>query len=85
MLITEQAELGLINKMAEVGQMKIKEMITFLNLFDHEAEIEIEIYETETGAYVDSTAVIAISNVQEALGPVLKIDVEADKFRKLLR
>ena len=64
--------------------MKVKDLIEFLNVFDNNDEVEIEVYETGTGRYVDTTAAIAFSDIQEALGPVLKIDVEADKFKKLL-
>jgi hypothetical protein len=45
-------------------------------------EIEIEIYETISGRYVDTTADIAV--VEDGLGLVFKIDVEAEKFRKCI-
>ena len=53
----------------------------FFPLFD--AEIEIEIYETGTGKYIDTTAAITIVE-EDVFVPTLKIDVEADKFKKCL-
>lgn len=64
--------------------MKVKDLIEFLNVFDKDDEIEIEVYETETGSYVDTTAAVTVADIQTALGPVLQIDVEANKFKKFL-
>jgi len=64
--------------------MKVRDLIEFLNVFDNDDEVEIEIYETGTGKYVDTTAAIAMSDVQETLGPVLQIDIEAVKFKNFL-
>lgn len=44
---------------------------------------EIEVYETISGCYVDTTADIAI--VEDTCGLVFRIDVEAEKLRKFLR
>lgn len=54
-----------------------------LKAYGDEEEIEIEIYETVSGKNIDTTADIAI--VEDGLGLVFKIDVEADKFRKYIK
>lgn len=46
-------------------------------------QIEIEIYETITGKYVDPTSAIQIV-VEDAFVPTLRMDVEAGKFKKYL-
>ncbi len=63
--------------------MKVGDLIDLLNLYDNEDEIEIEIYETGTGKYVDTTAAIQIVE-EDAFVPTLRIDVEAGKFKKYL-
>ena len=45
--------------------------------------VEIEIYETVTGEYVDTTAAVSISDIRETLGSVFQIDIEAGKFMKI--
>lgn len=42
-------------------------------------EIEIEIRETVSGKYIDTTADITID--EDAWAPTLRIDVEAGKFK----
>lgn len=64
--------------------MRVRDLIEFLNMFDKDDEIEIEIYETVTGEYVDTTAAVSISDIRETLGPVFQIDIEAGKFKKFL-
>ncbi len=46
-------------------------------------EIEIEVYETISGKYIDFTADITI--VEDTCGPTFRIDIEAEKVRKFLR
>lgn len=53
-------------------------------MFDKDDEMEIEVYEIGTGSYVDTTAAITVADIQTALGPVLKTDVEANKLKKFL-
>ena len=65
--------------------MKVEELMSLLSAYEDDDEIEIEIYETMSGKYVDTTANITISDDDLAFVPVLKIDVEAEKFRKFLR
>lgn len=52
-------------------------------LMHYSDDDEIEVYETTSGCYVDTTADIAI--VEDACGPVFRIDVEAEKLQKFLR
>lgn len=54
-----------------------------MKLYDNDGEIEIEIYETITGKYVDTTAAIQIVE-EDAFVPTLRIDLEAGKFKKYL-
>lgn len=63
--------------------MKAGDLIDLLKLYDNDDEIEIEIYETGTGKYVDTTAAIQIVE-EDAFAPTPRIDVEADKFKKYL-
>lgn len=63
--------------------MKAGDLIDLLMLYDNDDEIEIEIYETGTGKYIDTTAAITIVE-EDAFVPTLKIDVEAGKFKKYL-
>jgi hypothetical protein len=62
--------------------MKCGDLMDLLTAYGEDEEIEIEIYETISGRYIDTTADIAI--VEDGLGLVFKIDVEAEKFRKYI-
>lgn len=62
--------------------MKYGDLMDLLTAYGEDEEIEIEIYETISGRYIDTTADIAI--VEDGLGLVFKIDVEAEKFRKYI-
>lgn len=64
--------------------MKVGDLIDYLYTFGNDEEIEIEIHETATGRFVDSTAAVVISESEFAIGPTLQIDVEAGKFQKFL-
>lgn len=60
--------------------MKAGDLINLLTSYDEDDEVEIEIYETVSGQYIDTTA--AISVVEEGpFAPTLRIDVEAGKFK----
>lgn len=63
--------------------MKCGDLMELLKAYGDEEEIEIEIYETVSGKYIDTTADITV--VEDGLGLVFKIDVEADKFRKYIK
>ena len=58
--------------------MKAGELIDLLMLYDKDDEVQIEIYETLSDNYIDTTAAITI--VEENV-PTLRIDVEAGKFK----
>ena len=62
--------------------MKCGDLMDLLTAYGEEEEIEIEIYEIISGRYVDTIADIAV--VEDGLGLVFKIDVEAEKFRKYI-
>lgn len=62
--------------------MKCGDLMDLLTAYGENEEIEIEIYETISGRYIDTTADIAV--VEDGLGLVFKIDVEAEKFRKYI-
>ena len=60
--------------------MKTGELFDFLMLYDKDDEVQIEIYETLSDNYIDTTAAITI--VEENVNvPTLRIDVEAGKFK----
>ena len=63
--------------------MKAGDLIDLLMLYDNDDEIEIEIYETGTGKYIDTTAAVTIVE-EDVFVPTLKIYVEAGKFKKYL-
>lgn len=62
--------------------MKCGDLMDLLTAYGEDEEIEIEIYETISGRYIDTTADIAV--IEDGLGLVFKIDVEAEKFRKYI-
>lgn len=62
--------------------MKCGDLMDLLTAYGEDEEIEIEIYETISGRYIDTTADIAVA--EDGLGLVFKIDVEAEKFRKYI-
>lgn len=61
--------------------MKAGELIDLLMHYSDDDEIEV--YETISGCYVDTTADIAA--VKCTCSPVFRIDVEAGRLRKPLR
>ena len=58
--------------------MKIRELLDYLDTFDYEDELEIDVYETITKRYIDTTSGIRIDT--EGTNPSLAIDVEVGKF-----
>lgn len=64
--------------------MKVGYLIDLLMTYDNDDEIEIEVYETTSGKFVDSSCDITISD-EHALVPTLKVGVEAEKFRNFLK
>lgn len=49
----------------EVFTMKAGDLINLLAAYPEDAEVEIEIYETASGKYIDTTADITISELSE--------------------
>ena len=64
--------------------MKVGNLIDLLMTYDNDDEIDIEVYETISGKFVDSSCDITISE-ENTIVPTLKVDVEAEKFRKFLK
>lgn len=60
--------------------MKAGDMINLLLSYDESDEVEIEIYETASGRYIDTTAAISVVG-EGAFVPTFRIDVEAGKFK----
>jgi len=58
--------------------LKIRELLDYLDTFDYDDELEIDIYETISKRYIDTTYDIKIDT--EGINPTLVIDVEAGKF-----
>ena len=65
--------------------MKVQELRKLLDIYDDDDEIEIEIYETISGKYIETIADIAVADDEPAFVPILKVNVEAEKFRELLQ
>jgi hypothetical protein len=63
--------------------MKVGDLIDLLQTYSNDDEIEIEIYETISRRFVDSSYDITISE-EDAVGPTLRVDIEAEKFRNFL-
>ena len=59
--------------------MTVKTLIEYLMTCMDDEEIEIEIRETVSGKYIDTTADITI--VEDAWTPTLRIDVEGPKIK----
>lgn len=63
--------------------MKAGDLMDLLMAYQNDDEIEIEIYETISGRYVDTTASVSIVE-DGAFVPTLRVDVEAGKFKEFL-
>lgn len=63
--------------------MKVGDLIDLLMPYQNDDEIEIKIYETASGHYIDTTASISVVE-NDAFVPTLRIDMEAGKFKELL-
>lgn len=59
--------------------MTVQSLINYLNNFNLNDEIVVEIYETISKRFIDSTFDITISEKNVKV-PALVIDVEAEKF-----
>lgn len=64
--------------------MKVGDLIDLLMTYSSDDEIEVEVYETISGEFVDSSGDIIISE-ENVLVPTLKVDVEGGKFKKFLK
>jgi hypothetical protein len=64
--------------------MKAGALIDLLMHYSQDDEVEIEVYETISGLYIDTTADITVVE-KDTLVPTLKIDVEAEKLRNFMK
>ena len=62
--------------------MTCRELISYLEAYGPNTEISVAIHETNTSQFVDSTSCIIFSECEE--GPMIHVDVEAEKFRSHL-
>jgi hypothetical protein len=61
--------------------MKIHDLKVYLNSFDENEELVIEVFETSSGQYIDSSAdIVYAANVSV---PTLHIDIETGKFHEM--
>ena len=60
--------------------MKTGDLINLLMPYDESDEVEIDIYETVSGQYIDTTAAISVVE-NGAFVPTLRIDIEAGKLK----
>lgn len=61
--------------------MKIHDLKVYLNSFDENEELVIEVFETSSGQYIDSSAdIVYAANVSV---PTLRIDIETGKFHEM--
>ncbi len=70
--------MGRFRFLKRVIDMKVGELIDYLQLFNDEEELEIDIYETISKKYIDTTADVVIED--DSISPTLRIDIEAGKF-----
>lgn len=61
--------------------MTVQNLILYLNNFNPKDEVEIEIYETVSGKFIDSTFDVAFSD-KETSSPTLIVDIEAEKLNQ---
>ena len=63
--------------------MKVRELYDLLKQYAPDDELEIEVYETISGKYVDSSFAVRTGWNKWGAHPVLAIDIEAGKFKQL--
>lgn len=64
--------------------MKVGTLIDFLLNYDNNDKIEIEVYETNSGKYIDTTADVTYSVDASLCVPTLKIDVDAERINSII-
>lgn len=60
--------------------MTVGDLITMLRAYPSDDEIEIQVFETNSGELIDSTSAIGIVE-EDIFDPTFSIDIEAEKFR----
>ena len=61
--------------------MKVGDLITLLRAYPNDDEIEIQVFETNSGELIDSTSAIGIVD-EDIFGPTFSIDIEAGNVKK---
>ena len=59
--------------------MTVGDLITMLRAYPNDDEIEIQVFETNSGELIDSTSAIGIVE-EDIFYPTFSIDIEAEKF-----
>ena len=62
--------------------MTVGDLITMLRAYPNDDEIEIQVFETNSGELIDSTSAIGIVE-EDIFDPTFSIDIEAEKFRNV--
>ena len=53
-------------------------------VIENDDEIEIQVFETNSGELIDSTSAIGIVE-EDIFGPTFSIDIETEKFRNYIK
>ena len=64
--------------------MTVGDLITMLRAYPKDDEIEIQVFETNSGELIDSTSAIGIVE-EDIFYPTFSIDIEAEKFRNYIK
>ena len=80
--IQEKPKIDCIS-ITEVYPLKVHELMDLLKFYDHNDEIQIEIHETHSDEYIDTTADISVVE-EDVYAPTLKIDIETGKLKEFL-
>ena len=62
--------------------MTVGDLITMLRAYPNDDEIEIQVFETNSGELIDSTSTIVEEDIFD---PTFSIDIEAEKFRNYIK
>ena len=65
--------------------MTVGDLITMLRAYPNDDEIEIQVFETNSGELIDSTSAIGGIVEEDIFYPTFSIDIEAEKFRNYIK
>jgi len=63
--------------------MTVGDLITMLRAYPNDDEIEIQVFETNSGELIDSTSIGIVE--EDIFYPTFSIDIEAEKFRNYIK